>query len=131
LHEVIKNSSGMSWMGVNKAPVPNVVPEASSSDNYKPGFRVELMIKDLSLGVAAGEETGIEPTIARKALETYHKANEDERCKVGGYLLYITSCTRLIESAGSRCLFAVLVHHQHRGFGVGGESQAYYLRREI
>lgn len=82
LHEVIKNSSGMSWMGLNKQPVPHVVPAAASSNSYRPGFRVELMIKDLSLGVEAGEITGINPTIAKAALETYHKANEDERCKV-------------------------------------------------
>lgn len=85
LHDVIMNSSGMSWMAGHKQPVPHVVPEASSSNDYKPGFRVELMIKDLSLGVEAGGITGINPTIANAALETYYKANEDDRCKVSAH----------------------------------------------
>lgn len=86
LYEIIKNSSGMSWMGTNKQPAPDIVPEAPSSNGYRPGFRVELMIKDLTLGADAGDVTGIKPTMARTALETYHKANQDERCKVSGIL---------------------------------------------
>ncbi|KAF2104423.1 putative 3-hydroxyisobutyrate dehydrogenase [Rhizodiscina lignyota] len=81
LHEVIKASSGMSWMGTNKQPVPGIDPKFPSSNDYKPGFRVELMIKDLTLGSNSGKAVGINPTMADTALETYHKANEDDRCR--------------------------------------------------
>lgn len=90
LYDVIKNSSGMSWMGLNKQPVPGVVPNSPASNDYKPGFRVELMIKDLTLGADAGRAAGINPSMADKALETYYKANEDPRCKVRGPLQYLS-----------------------------------------
>ena len=82
LAEVIKNSSGMSWMGDHMQPVPGIIPEAPSSNDYKPGFRHELMIKDMSLGTEAGKLHGIDPTMANTALEAVKKAAKDPRCEV-------------------------------------------------
>lgn len=86
LAEVIRNSSGDSWMGRNLMPVPGVVPDAPSSNGYKPGFRQELMIKDLSLGIDAAKKNGIEPTMANTAVEHSKKAAKDPRIKVGHIL---------------------------------------------
>lgn len=78
LLEVIKASSGQNWMLENHNPVPGLVESAPSSRGYERSFPITLMIKDLSLGVAAAEEVGIEPSMARRALETYQRASEDE-----------------------------------------------------
>lgn len=82
LAKVIENSSGNSWMGQHLMPVPGILPDAPSSNNYKPGFRHELMVKDLSLGKNAAEKNGIEPTMANTALEHVKNALKDERIKV-------------------------------------------------
>lgn len=82
LGNVIRNSSGMSWIGENMHPVPGIVPGAPSSKGYKPGFRHALMIKDTQLAIDAAEKNGIEPSMARTAVKAYQRAAEDPRTQV-------------------------------------------------
>jgi len=82
LYECIKNSTGQSWMLDHVTPIPNIVPTVPSSNNWKPGFKTQMMIKDISLGIEAGKLTGIAPTMAEAALPTYEKAAADRRCVV-------------------------------------------------
>ena len=82
LATVISNSSGMSWMGEHMNPVPGIIPEAPSSNDYKPGFRHELMVKDMTLGIEAGKKHGIEPTMANTAVKACKTASKDPRCEV-------------------------------------------------
>lgn len=82
LHQVIHLSTGQNFMADNVQPVPGVVPDAPSSNNYRLGFKTQMMIKDLGLGVQAGYATGIKPTIAEAALRVYEKAAVDPRCIV-------------------------------------------------
>lgn len=82
LHEVIHNSTGQSFMADHVQPAPGIVDHAPSSNDYKLGFKTQMMIKDLSLGVQAGEATGIDPTIARTALKVFEKAAVDPQCIV-------------------------------------------------
>ncbi|KAJ6008903.1 hypothetical protein N7522_003919 [Penicillium canescens] len=80
LHDVIQNSTGQSFMADVVQPVPGVVPDAPSSNNYRLGFKTQMMIKDLGLGVKAGYATGIKPTIAEAAYRVYEKAAVDPQC---------------------------------------------------
>jgi len=80
LYNCIKNSTGQSWMCDNVMPVPNVLSGVPSSNGYKPGFKTQMMIKDLSLGVDAGRQCGIEPRTAEVALGVFEKAAVDPRC---------------------------------------------------
>ncbi|KAJ5559806.1 hypothetical protein N7513_002205 [Penicillium frequentans] len=80
LHEVIQNSTGQNFMADVVQPVPGIVPDAPSSNNYKLGFKTQMMIKDLGLGIRAGYATGIKPTIAEAAYGVYEKASIDPRC---------------------------------------------------
>ena len=80
LYNCIKKSTGQSWMCDNVLPVPGVLPQVPSSNGYKPGFKTQMMIKDLSLGVEAGKEVGIEPRTAELALKVFEKAAVDPRC---------------------------------------------------
>jgi 3-hydroxyisobutyrate dehydrogenase-like beta-hydroxyacid dehydrogenase len=82
LHDVIQNSTGQSFMADVVQPVPGVVPDAPSSNNYRLGFKTQMMIKDLGLGVKAGYATGIKPTIAEAAYWVYEKAAVDPQCIV-------------------------------------------------
>jgi 3-hydroxyisobutyrate dehydrogenase-like beta-hydroxyacid dehydrogenase len=69
LQEVIHNSSGQTFMGdiISKAP----------SSQLKGGFPVNLMIKDVGLGVDVGNETGVIPRMALTALDIWKKSAED------------------------------------------------------
>lgn len=99
LAEVIRNSSGNSWMGENLMPVPGIVPTAPSSNGYKPGFRQELMVKDLTLGIDAAKKNGIESTMANAAVEHCKKATKDPRIKVNHSSLYVEAfCSLTIGS---------------------------------
>ena len=78
LFEVIRASSGQNWMLENHCPVPGLVESAPSSRGYERSFPIGLMVKDLGLGVKAAEEVGLQPSMARRALETYERALGDE-----------------------------------------------------
>lgn len=82
LHDVIQNSTGQNFMADVVQPVPGIVPDAPSSNNYKLGFKTQMMIKDLGLGIRAGYATGIKPSIAEAAYRVYEKASIDPRCIV-------------------------------------------------
>ncbi|CAK7233701.1 hypothetical protein SBRCBS47491_008700 [Sporothrix bragantina] len=81
LFNCIKSSGGNSATFHNFQPCPGVVPHLPSSNGFKAGFRPLMMAKDLGLGVEAGEQTGINATMAKTALETFKKAMVDPRCK--------------------------------------------------
>ncbi|KAJ9608466.1 hypothetical protein H2200_007454 [Cladophialophora chaetospira] len=80
LYDCIKNSTGQSWMCDNVQPVPNVLPQVPSSNGYEPGFKSQMMIKDISLGVEAARQVGIEPRTAVTALKVFEEAAVDPRC---------------------------------------------------
>ncbi|KAF2179695.1 3-hydroxyisobutyrate dehydrogenase-like protein [Zopfia rhizophila CBS 207.26] len=80
LYQVIKNSTGQSWMCDHVMPVPNVLAHVPSSSGYKPGFKTQMMIKDLGLGIEAGKQVGIRPLMAEAAMETWESASRDSQC---------------------------------------------------
>ena len=80
LQDVIHNSSGQSFMGDHVNPVPGVVPHAPSSNNWKLGFKTQMMSKDIGLGIDAAKRVGISPTMAEAAIEVWKRAAEDPRC---------------------------------------------------
>ncbi|KAL2825106.1 NAD binding domain of 6-phosphogluconate dehydrogenase-domain-containing protein [Aspergillus pseudoustus] len=81
LFKCISNSGGNSATFHNFQPCPGVIPHLPSSNRFKAGFRPFMIVKDLSLGVEAGAQAGVQTTMAEAALETYRKAMEDPRCR--------------------------------------------------
>jgi 3-hydroxyisobutyrate dehydrogenase-like beta-hydroxyacid dehydrogenase len=83
LYSVIRSSTGQSWMCDHVMPVPNVQTEywVPSNSGYKPGFKTQMMIKDLGLGVQSAAQAGTKCTMAERALEVWKQAAEDERCR--------------------------------------------------
>jgi 3-hydroxyisobutyrate dehydrogenase-like beta-hydroxyacid dehydrogenase len=83
LYAVIKNSTGQSWMCDHVMPIPNVQNEywVPSNSGYKPGFKTQMMLKDLGLGIEAAQRVGVEPSMAVAAMGVWEKAAGDERCR--------------------------------------------------
>lgn len=86
LHQIIHNSTGQCFMLDNVCPVPGVVDHAPSSNNWKLGFKTQMFIKDISLGIDAARLVDLEPTMARAALAVFEKAAVDPRCIVSLHL---------------------------------------------
>ncbi|KAK9784137.1 putative 3-hydroxyisobutyrate dehydrogenase, mitochondrial [Seiridium cardinale] len=80
LHRVIQSSTGQNFMADNVCPVPGVVDHAPSSNNYRLGFKAQMLVKDVQLGVDAANSVGIKPSIGEAAMEVYRQVATDERC---------------------------------------------------
>lgn len=81
LYAVIRASTGQSWMCDHVMPIPNVADTwVPSNSGFKPGFKTQMMIKDLGLGIESGKQMGIKPTMAEAAMQVWKSASKDERC---------------------------------------------------
>lgn len=83
LYTVIRNSTGQSWMCDHVMPIPNVQTEywVPSNTGYKPGFKTQMMLKDLALGIEGAKQVGVEPSMATAALKVWESAAKDGRCR--------------------------------------------------
>lgn len=83
LYQVIKNSTGQSWMCDHVMPIPGVQTEywVPSNSGYRPGFKTQMMLKDLGLGIESAKQVGVAPSMAEAALGVWEKASRDERCR--------------------------------------------------
>lgn len=80
LYKVIHNSTGQSFMCDHVNPVPGVVEHAPASRNYEGGFKSQMMVKDMTLGVDAAAAVGIRASTGLAALELYKESAVDPRC---------------------------------------------------
>ncbi|RBA14807.1 hypothetical protein FPRO05_13023 [Fusarium proliferatum] len=80
LHKVIHHSTGQNFMLDHVNPVPGVVAHAPSSNGYAPGFKSQMLVKDVGLGVNAARSVGINPSIGNAAIKTFEKAGIDPIC---------------------------------------------------
>ncbi|KAB8349483.1 hypothetical protein FH972_023510 [Carpinus fangiana] len=81
LAKVFSTSLAQSCINDKFNPVPRICPDAPSSHDYKPGFKVGLMRKDFALAVDTAERVGANLALGEKGLEVYTGAMQDERCK--------------------------------------------------
>ncbi|WP_105199014.1 MULTISPECIES: 3-hydroxyisobutyrate dehydrogenase [unclassified Pseudoalteromonas] len=58
LSEIMLNSSGRNWTLELYNPCPGVIDSVPSSNQYQPGFMVDLMAKDLGLALEAAQNSG-------------------------------------------------------------------------
>jgi len=75
LTEVIRRSSGQTWVMEHMHPVPGLVPKAPSSRGYAPGFTTDLMAKDLGLVVNAARELRVPVFVAPVAQQVLRLAS--------------------------------------------------------
>ena len=76
LSEIMLASSGRNWTLEVYNPYPGVMPNAPASNDYKPGFMVDLMCKDVGLALETAEQSGSNTPMAKKAQELYSAHQE-------------------------------------------------------
>ncbi len=71
LSEIMLASSGRNWSLEVYNPYPGVMANAPASNDYKPGFMVDLMVKDLGLALEIAEQSQFENPMGQLARELY------------------------------------------------------------
>lgn len=70
-YDISSVSSGQNWSMTSYCPVPGVGPKSPADNNYEGGFATALMLKDLTLALAAADEAGVSPEMGKRARELY------------------------------------------------------------
>ena len=68
-YDISSVSSGQNWSMTSYCPVSGVGPVSPADNNYEGGFATTLMLKDLTLALAAADEAGVEPEMGKRARE--------------------------------------------------------------
>ncbi|KAE8166110.1 NAD binding domain of 6-phosphogluconate dehydrogenase-domain-containing protein [Aspergillus tamarii] len=79
LFKCIREGTANSWVMGLEQPVPGLVPEAPSSNNYKRAFAPALSVKDLTIGIDAAKKVGVNPTAGEAAITAFRKVDADPR----------------------------------------------------
>lgn len=69
-------SSGQCWSMTSYCPAPGPVPAAPSNRDYKPGFAVAMMLKDLHLAADAAKAAGAEIKLGELAEAVYQNLSD-------------------------------------------------------
>lgn len=78
LAKVINAGTGRCWASEINNPVPEVVASAPASRNYRGGFGVNLMNKDLRLAMVAAREAGAPILLGNSASEIYSSLEKND-----------------------------------------------------
>jgi len=71
LSDIMTASSGRNWTLELYNPCPGVMDTAPASNNYKPGFMVDLMAKDLGLAMEAAQQSNSSTPMGSMAKNLY------------------------------------------------------------
>jgi len=71
ISEIMKNASGGNWALNVYNPYPGVMDKAPASNGYKPGFGVDLMLKDLGLAMDSSLKNGVATPLGSMARNLY------------------------------------------------------------
>ncbi|KZZ82218.1 3-hydroxyisobutyrate dehydrogenase, partial [Oleiphilus sp. HI0133] len=71
LSEIMMASSGKNWSLEKYNPYPGVMPASPASNDYKPGFMVDLMTKDLGLAMDNAQNQNSATPLGALAYELY------------------------------------------------------------
>jgi len=71
LSEIMLASSGRNWSLEVYNPYPGVMEQAPASNGYKPGFMVDLMVKDLGLALEIARQSDFDNPMGQLARELY------------------------------------------------------------
>ena len=71
LFEIISTASGSCWAMQNHLPIPGIVETAASNVDFKAGFAVAMMAKDLRLAELAARSVDASTPLGDKAADLY------------------------------------------------------------
>ncbi|MHC3124632.1 3-hydroxyisobutyrate dehydrogenase [Acinetobacter sp. GN11] len=77
ISDIIQNSTGGNWCVEKYNPVPNVLENVPSSNNYVAGFMTDLMLKDLGLSIAAASEVNATVLMGELAKNIYSSHSQN------------------------------------------------------
>ncbi|MBU02599.1 MAG: 3-hydroxyisobutyrate dehydrogenase [Halieaceae bacterium] len=77
LSDIMKASSGNNWSLQVYNPWPDVMEGVPSSNNYQPGFMVDLMLKDLGLACEVADRCGLNNQMGKQAMVAYTAHQSD------------------------------------------------------
>jgi 3-hydroxyisobutyrate dehydrogenase len=69
-------SSGRNWSLEVYNPYPGVMESAPASNDYQPGFMVDLMLKDLGLALEIAQQSDFQNPMGQLARELYREHQE-------------------------------------------------------
>jgi 3-hydroxyisobutyrate dehydrogenase len=69
--DIASTASGGSWALTNYCPVPGPVPKTPANFDYKPGFTVAMMLKDLRLAQGAATDKGVDTELGKDAEQLF------------------------------------------------------------
>jgi 3-hydroxyisobutyrate dehydrogenase len=69
--DIASTASGQSWAMTSYCPVPGPVPASPANNDYKPGFTVAMMLKDLRLAQGAAADTGAQTVLGKEAEQLF------------------------------------------------------------
>lgn len=73
LFDIVSHSSGQCWSLTNYCPMPNILDNVPSNNNYEPGFTAAMMLKDLNLSQDAAQLTHTMTKLGKSATELYQQ----------------------------------------------------------
>lgn len=71
LFEISSKASGQCWSMTSYSPVPGIMENVPSNNDYKPGFTAKMMQKDLRLSQQAAQSVGTATPLGAEALALY------------------------------------------------------------
>ena len=71
LFDISSNASGSCWAMLNHLPVPGIVETAAVNRDFKAGFAVDMMLKDLRLAQQAANSVGAATPLGAEAAALY------------------------------------------------------------
>ena len=77
LSDIMKASSGNNWSLQVYNPWPDVMEGVPSSNDYQPGFMVDLMLKDLGLACEVADSCGLNNQMGKQAMAAYSAHQSD------------------------------------------------------
>jgi len=76
-YDIASVSSGQCWSMTSYCPAPGPVPAAPSNRDYKAGFAVAMMLKDLHLAAGAARDAGAAIRLGEMAEAIYQSLSDD------------------------------------------------------
>tara|TARA_R110002072_G_scaffold9762_4_gene46788 strand:- start:212 stop:1102 length:891 start_codon:yes stop_codon:yes gene_type:complete len=74
--DISSTASGQCWSMTSYCPAPGPVPTSPANRDYKPGFAVAMMLKDLHLAAEAAKASGADIRLGEMAETIYAKLDE-------------------------------------------------------
>jgi 3-hydroxyisobutyrate dehydrogenase len=71
--DISSTASGQCWAMTSYCPAPGPVPTSPANNDYRPGFAVDMMLKDLRLAREAADSVGAETPLGHQSEELYSR----------------------------------------------------------